>query len=73
MGLALQAGAPDRLQIRVSDDGKGMDSELAESQRFGIVGIRERVQAFGGDVRFESDPGAGTTIVATLPLHQDTQ
>jgi len=73
VGLALQAGAPDRLQIRVSDDGKGMDSELAESQRFGIVGIRERVQAFGGDVRFESDPGAGTTIVATLPLHQDTQ
>lgn len=72
VGLTLQAGVPQRLQIRVSDDGKGMDSELAESQRFGIVGIRERVQAFGGDVRFESDPGAGTTIVATLPLHQDT-
>ncbi len=71
VALTLQAGAPGRLQIRVSDDGKGMDSELAESQRFGIVGIKERVQAFGGDVRFESDPGAGTTIVATLPLHQD--
>lgn len=68
--LTLQSGNPGRLEIRVSDDGKGMSSELAESQRFGIVGIKERVQAFGGDVHLESDPGAGTTIVATLPVHQ---
>lgn len=71
VALTLQTGDPDRLEIRVSDDGKGMDSELADSQRFGIVGIRERVQAFGGDVHFESDPGAGTTIFASLPMHQD--
>ena len=45
-------------------------TEIAENQRFGIVGIKERVQAFGGDVRFESDPGAGTTLIATLPLHR---
>ncbi|KKN99098.1 HAMP domain-containing sensor histidine kinase [Pseudohongiella sp.] len=71
VALALRAGNPDRLEIKVSDDGKGMASELAESQRFGIVGIKERVQAFGGEVRFESGAGAGTTIVATLPLLQD--
>ena len=71
VALTLHAGDPDQLEIRVSDDGKGMDSELRESQRFGIVGIRERVQAFGGDVHVTSGPDAGTTLVATLPLHQD--
>ncbi len=70
VALAMQTGEPELLVIRVSDDGKGMEGEIAENQRFGIVGIKERVQAFGGDVRFESDPGAGTTLIATLPLHR---
>lgn len=70
VALTLHAGDPERLEIRVSDDGRGMASELAESQRYGIVGIKERVQAFGGNVRFESDPGAGTSIIASLPVHQ---
>tara|TARA_R100001039_G_C1854372_1_gene116180 strand:- start:5311 stop:6708 length:1398 start_codon:yes stop_codon:yes gene_type:complete len=70
VALTWQVGDPDRLEIRVSDNGKGMDSELAESQRFGLIGIKERVQAFGGDVRLESDLRAGTTLIATLPLHR---
>ncbi|MEX0740310.1 MAG: ATP-binding protein [Pseudohongiella sp.] len=70
--LVLRAGSPERLEIQVSDNGKGMDSESVESQRFGIVGIKERVQAVGGEVRFESDPCIGTSMLATLPLPQET-
>src|SRR5690606_25181776 len=36
----------ERLEIRVIDDGRGLSPEFAEGRRFGLLGIRERVQAF---------------------------
>jgi len=56
------------LEIRVSDDGKGLSPEFSEGRRFGLLGIRERVQAFGGEVAVESSPELGTSIVAVLPV-----
>lgn len=56
------------LIIRVTDDGKGLDSEYSEGKRFGLLGIKERVQAFGGKVVIESRPDNGTSIWATLPV-----
>jgi two-component system, NarL family, sensor histidine kinase UhpB len=58
----------DLLEIRVSDDGKGLSTEFSEGRRFGMLGIKERVYAFGGEVMFESSPRSGTLIVATLPI-----
>jgi two-component system sensor histidine kinase UhpB len=57
-----------RLEIRVSDDGKGLGPDFSEGRRFGLLGIRERVQAFGGEVVVESSPDLGTSIVAVLPV-----
>lgn len=57
------------LRIRISDDGKGLSSEFSEGKRFGLLGIEERVQAFGGEVVVESSPDKGTSIVATLPVN----
>lgn len=57
-----------RLEIRVSDDGKGLGPDFCEGRRFGLLGIRERVQAFGGEVVVESSPDLGTSIVAVLPV-----
>lgn len=56
------------LQIRVSDNGKGLGVEFSEGRRFGILGIKERVYAFGGEVLCETRPHGGTVIVATLPV-----
>ncbi|MDO8909759.1 MAG: histidine kinase [Pseudohongiella sp.] len=58
----------DKLQICVSDDGKGLSAEFSEGRRFGMLGIKERVHAFGGEVLIESTPDRGTLIVATLPF-----
>lgn len=73
VALSLTQSIPVCLEMRVSDDGKGLGSDYSgsnysEGQRFGMLGIKERVHAFGGDVRVESRPDSGTLIVATLPV-----
>lgn len=66
-----EAQQVDRLKIVIRDDGKGLSEDFAETRRFGLAGIKERVQAFGGEVSCESIPAAGTTIRAELPVGQE--
>jgi len=56
-------------QILVRDNGKGLDGAPAPG-RFGIVGMRERVEALGGWMTIEGSPGAGVTATVVLPLKQ---
>jgi PAS domain S-box-containing protein len=59
----------DVLRVSVSDNGKGLrDRGETESERFGLMGMRERVQALGGDFKLESSPGAGLTVIASIPV-----
>lgn len=60
-------GTLGHLEIRVVDNGKGLGPEFTEGGRFGLLGIRERVQAFGGELVVDSDPAQGTSILAILP------
>jgi signal transduction histidine kinase len=57
---------PDAVRLDLRDDGRGFDPK-AKSDGFGLLGIRERVEAMGGQVTVRSAPGAGTEIVLTLP------
>jgi len=59
------------LRVTVSDNGKGL-SQRGESgsERFGLMGMRERVQALGGEFALQSQPGTGLTVVATIPVRQ---
>jgi PAS domain S-box-containing protein len=59
------------LRVTVSDNGKGLSQRSeSESERFGLMGMRERVQALGGEFELQSQPGAGLTVVATIPVQQ---
>jgi len=65
-----------RLEIVIRDDGIGFDIEsvqqqLAHQRKFGLLGMRERVQLLGGALALSSSPGQGTKIVVSLPLDQD--
>jgi PAS domain S-box-containing protein len=61
--LVRDAGAVD---LRVQDDGVGFES--GDGGRLGLRGMRERAVLLGGSVVVESQPGAGTTITAHIPV-----
>jgi two-component system sensor histidine kinase UhpB len=54
------------LRLTVADDGCGMDPRKRTS-RFGLNGMRERVEMAGGSFELESAPGRGLSFVAHLP------
>jgi|GEM_PF-1565365 len=54
----------DRVRLTLSDDGRGFAGRPGR----GLTGMQERAAAFGGTVSVHSSPGAGTTVVAELPL-----
>jgi len=53
------------LHVRVRDDGRGGADFSSGS---GLVGLRDRTEALGGQVRLHSPSGAGTTLEIQLPL-----
>jgi len=54
------------LFLAVADDGCGMESS-SRTSRFGLSGMRERVEMAGGTFRLESAPGLGLRFEARLP------
>ena len=51
----------------VEDDGRGFN--LAGTREgLGLLGMGERLALLGGKLKIESSHGAGTTIVAEVPL-----
>ncbi len=58
----------DMAAIRVSDDGAGFDPARLAQGSHGLVGMRYRVQAEGGQLNIQTAPGTGTQVQALLPL-----
>jgi PAS domain S-box-containing protein len=60
------------LRVEVEDDGRGFDSamtrEFLRQGRVGLASMRERVELANGTFVIRSNPGRGTSIVATLPV-----
>ena len=52
----------------VEDDGVGFELEGAREDGLGLVGMRERIGLVGGRLQVESSAGAGTTVVAEVPV-----
>ena len=58
-----------RLTLEVSDDGIGIPAERMEgTTSLGLVGMRERALACGGQFSITGLPGIGTTVLLTVPL-----
>lgn len=54
------------LEVTIRDDGCGFALDVAE-HGLGLVGIRERASAVGGEVTIDSNPGLGTNITIGVP------
>jgi PAS domain S-box-containing protein len=59
----------DGIQLKVSDDGIGFDPEEAVGgDGLGLIHMRERLTLVNGELLVESRPGAGTTVIARVPI-----
>ncbi|HEY8170958.1 MAG TPA: GAF domain-containing protein [Candidatus Limnocylindria bacterium] len=56
----------DRLHLSVTDDGSGFDPTSIPRGHLGLIGMRQRVDLVGGELRVESRPGQGTLIEAVV-------
>ncbi len=57
------------LQMEIRDNGKGIqDKQVEDSRSLGLIGIRERVRPFKGEVRFLGTPEKGTEVIIRIPI-----
>jgi signal transduction histidine kinase len=57
--------------VEITDDGRGVTAPTEDGRArvgHGLIGMRERVQAFGGDLQIGPRPGGGFRVAARLPL-----
>jgi PAS domain S-box-containing protein len=66
----------NEVKLIVEDDGNGFDGDgdgdEATRDRFGILGMRERVTLIGGSFNIESAPQRGTAVYVRVPLNRPT-
>jgi PAS domain S-box-containing protein len=57
------------LSLIVADNGKGiMEEQLSAHDSFGLMGIKERVKHWSGDLTIRGSRNEGTTIAVNIPL-----
>ena len=60
-----------RISLRILDNGRGFEQQDVFSSsggHFGLIGMRERAERLGGELRLASQPGGGTEVEVTVPL-----
>ncbi len=60
--------SPTMLALDVRDDGASGGADPASSSGHGLIGMRERVALFGGQLRAGRDPAGGFSVHARLPI-----
>jgi signal transduction histidine kinase len=63
----------DEVVLDVRDDGRGFDPARAGQPcpgpgGFGLLAMRQRIEALSGTLQVESEPGLGTAISASVPV-----
>jgi signal transduction histidine kinase len=59
----------DAVDLTVRDNGRGItEKQISDERSFGLIGMRERVHHFGGDLTISGMSNKGTTVSATIPF-----
>jgi PAS domain S-box-containing protein len=68
VAVLMRAGA-DGLTLEVRDNGKGItESQVSDPGSLGLLGIRERVNDWGGSLTISGSRDTGTTVAVRIPL-----
>lgn len=68
IAVSLIKTSDGELQLAIKDNGVGMDIETVDQDKhFGLLGMRERVQALYGNFSIEAAPNQGTVISIHIP------
>ena len=73
--VTISAEADDSaVRVEISDNGKGMNGSAQGSVKsFGLMGMQERAQFFGGQVHLRSGGNGGTIVLVTVPYGKDAE
>ncbi|MEA2652245.1 MAG: hypothetical protein QOI85_1966 [Chloroflexota bacterium] len=61
----------NQVRLSVTDDGVGFAPDAVPRGHLGLIGMRQRVDLVGGELRVESRAGGGTHIEAAVPAGED--
>jgi signal transduction histidine kinase len=56
------------LELEIADNGAGSSDTTGSSSGYGLVGMRERVSVYGGELQAGTQPGGGYALRVRLPL-----
>jgi signal transduction histidine kinase len=76
IAISLSVTKAGALQLTIKDDGKGMDIDAVDqTNHFGLLGMRERVQGFKGSFNVDSniEGKTGTTIYVNIPQATESE
>jgi nitrate/nitrite-specific signal transduction histidine kinase len=62
-----EGGQTGRVELRISDDGRGFDAGAVSPRSLGLGIMRERVEAIGAGLTVESAIGHGTEVTVVWP------
>ncbi len=67
---------PTEVYLDVEDDGRGFAMpehtvDLVRQKHYGLAGMIERAEAFGGSLRIDTQPGRGVRLRVRVPVAQD--
>lgn len=58
-----------KVELTVRDDGQGItEKQISDARSFGLIGIRERVHSFRGDLIITGTSNKGTSVKVSIPL-----
>jgi signal transduction histidine kinase len=60
----------DALELEIADNGRGPPPDGTQTPGHGLIGMRERVDLFGGSLETGERPGGGFVVRARIPLSQ---
>lgn len=68
--------AEEHVSLTVADAGRGIPASvlaklLTDGSGVGLRGIRERIRSLNGELRLESEPGRGTTVMVTFAINSE--